>query len=64
MKCPYCEEREATVKLNRRHSQSMACEECTKEQPPHECPYRSEINDDFEDCTCSIADEHECNMDI
>jgi hypothetical protein len=65
MICPYCQKNEATVKLQSRHSESMACTECTAEQDEHECPFQCEINEDHEfTCTCSVVDEYECAMDI
>lgn len=43
------------------------CERCSKNEKtePHTCPYKEEINDDYESlCTCCKDCEHECLMDI
>lgn len=34
-------------------------------EPPHTCPYREELGDDYETlCTCCADCQHECAMDI
>jgi len=42
------------------------CETCGKRpaQEPHECPYKAEVNDDHELCTCCEDCEAKCAMDI
>lgn len=42
-----------------------ACEDCSKPQAPHTCPFAEEIRGDTTTlCTCSRDAEHECAMDI
>lgn len=36
-----------------------------KDTEPHTCPYKEDINGDFETlCTCCPCQQHECAMDI
>lgn len=41
-------------------------EECTcdDETDEHECPFATEINDNYDLCACCPHCEHECAMDI
>ena len=41
------------------------CAECQAPQPPHTCPFASEVRgDDSTLCTCSNGAQYQCAMDV
>ena len=46
------------------YSDDCQCGDPDLDKHPHECPFKSEINDNNEACTCCDSCRHECAMDI
>lgn len=51
--------------MNEEHDK-IRCSQCesTEQVSTNPCPYASEINDNYEPCTCCADCRHECAMDI
>jgi len=40
------------------------CKKCDESTEWHTCPYKSEINDNFEECSCCNDCEQNCSDEI
>ena len=62
MICKYCDINEAIIVV---FPAGGACASCSERQKPHTCPYKEKTsNDSVSLCTCSVAEQHECQLDI
>lgn len=50
--------------MNDENNRHDSCPDCNIQIEPHTCPYKVDVEDDYEECTCCEKCQDECADDI